>query len=309
MISERARLLVEGLVSRLKPASAAKAGGIAFPPTPSPGIPQLAPVLRALTRRWRQYGEAVIDWTVSPHDDMLAGESKMDRYRGVGVSGLEVISEAMLLGRRTEFARVFDLPCGGGRLTRHLVKFFPEATVFVSDLEKQKQAFVESQFGAVGVDVPADFSMPSAQHYDLIFVGSLATHFGEAMFARMVGYAIGALAPQGILIVSTHGRYASATTRARPEEGRAVRQAIDGPFMRSGFGYVEFEHDRERYGMSYGASFSSPAWIMRLLEQYADIAILGFRERGWASYQDVFMVQKAGARPRRARPANSGTDP
>src|SRR5438105_4377198 len=106
-------------------------------------------VMESVLARCRDYRSANIDLTLSPDDDMYAraDPNAMERYLSVGVSAIELISEAMLLARRAEFARVLDLPCGCGRVTRHLVQFFRDSQIFVSDIERNKQAFVTSQFG------------------------------------------------------------------------------------------------------------------------------------------------------------------
>jgi len=273
--------------------AAASSGVALFTGSPPPTTPQ-ADVIRRIARRWRDYSAATIDMTMSPHDDMMHGDSA--QYQQVGVSALDVISEAMLLARRTRFPRILDLPCGGGRVTRHLLAFFPDAEIFVSDTEKPKQDFVVSQFKVRGIDCAQDFGTAPSAIYDLIFVGSLFTHFDASAFDRALEYFINALAPEGLLVMSTHGRHVAARARSK---GSKIANAIDGSFVPNGFGYVEFKEDTARYGMSYGVSFSSPAWIMQRLERRPNIAILSFKERAWAGYQDVVIVQKLGARPQR----------
>ena len=235
----------------------------------APRGPQQPELLEAILQRWKHYAAQKIDETVSPHDDMLYSAALMAPYLQIGISALEVIAEAMLLAKRTHFARVLDLPCGGGRVTRHLVKFFYDAEIFVSDIEKPKQDFVVSQFGARGIDIPQDFSVASPRHYDLIFVGSLVTHFNAAMFIRTMNYCVDALSPEGLLVLSTHGRFVAAKARPQGQDGisAAIRNAIDAGFLQDGFGYVEMEHDRKRYGTSYGASFSTPSWVMQQMQQ------------------------------------------
>ena len=125
---------------------------------------------------------------VSPVDDMLTSKlvepQATEHYMSVGITALDIISEAMVQSRRTEFRRILDLPCGGGRVTRHLKAFFPDSRITVSELDKAKQDFVTSHFRVRSLDVPADFSGEPAQQFDLIFVGSLLTHFNEAMFRK-----------------------------------------------------------------------------------------------------------------------------
>src|SRR5262249_43255454 len=155
-----------------------------------------------------------IDLTISPHDDMfVAGE--LASYLFVGTSALEVISEAMLLARKTHFADVLDVPCGYGRVTRHLVKFFPESQIFVSEIDRAKQGFCASTFGAQGIDLPPDFTGEPSRCFDLIFVGSLLTHLNEARSVNLLRYLLKALSEGGLLIVTTHGRHATAVPASR----------------------------------------------------------------------------------------------
>ena len=52
--------------------------------------------IEKLSARWARYLTANIDKTIAPNDDMfVAGE--LDHYLFVGVSALQVVSEAMLL--------------------------------------------------------------------------------------------------------------------------------------------------------------------------------------------------------------------
>ncbi|MBV9065366.1 MAG: hypothetical protein JO004_06315 [Methylobacteriaceae bacterium] len=105
--------------------------GVAFwASTFRPTWGQTVEVLDAIKSRWSQYDRSNFDRTISPVDDMLEGDEARDYYFAVGRSALDVISEAMMLSGRTRFERVLDLPCGGGRVTRHLVKFLPDAEVF-----------------------------------------------------------------------------------------------------------------------------------------------------------------------------------
>ena len=48
---------------------------------------------------------------------------------GVGASAAEAIIAALAAGRLAEVKRVLDLPCGHGRVLRHLVNMFPDAAV------------------------------------------------------------------------------------------------------------------------------------------------------------------------------------
>src|SRR5262249_53903643 len=133
--------------------------------------------------RWAQYRAESVDLTISDRDDMFVA-GQLDHYLWAGTSALEVISEAMLLGRKTRFHSLLDIPCGYGRVTRHLVKFFSDSEIFVSEIDKAKQAFCASTFGGREIDLPTDFSGEPTRHFDLIFVGSLLTHLDATSVNR-----------------------------------------------------------------------------------------------------------------------------
>ena len=72
--------------------------------------------------RWAQYRAESVDLTLSERDGMLVA-GQLDHYLWAGTSALEIISEAMLLARKTPFH-----------------KFFPDSEIFVSKIDKAKQA-------------------------------------------------------------------------------------------------------------------------------------------------------------------------
>ena len=98
------------------------------PPRARPDEQPLLEVTQALSARWTQYRAESVDLTISDRDDMFVA-GQLDHYLWAGRLALELISEAMLLSRKTAFRSLLDMPCGYGRVTRHLVKFFPDSHV------------------------------------------------------------------------------------------------------------------------------------------------------------------------------------
>ena len=252
-------------------------GGGTYTPVCTPRIRPYPANLQSLSDRWAKYAAESIDLTISPNDDMFV-EGQLEYYLSVGASALEVISEAMLLSGKTEFARILDLPCGGGRVTRYLAKFFPDSVIFVSDIDKAKQAFCASQFGVQAADIPADFAGDPPHSFDVIFVGSLLTHFNRQRATDTLRYLIRALSEGGLLIFTAHGRFA---TMVAEKAGDLAPNTLVGY---QGFGY--------QGDASYGASFMAPSWILSILQTFADARVLGHMEKGWVQFQDVFIEQK-----------------
>jgi SAM-dependent methyltransferase len=73
-----------------------------------------------------------VDETISPRDNMFQAHRR-DHYFAVGRGAVAIIALAMIKAGIDKFANVLDLPCGSGRVLRHLVRFLPEASVVASD--------------------------------------------------------------------------------------------------------------------------------------------------------------------------------
>ena len=254
---------------------------------------------------------------IDPCEDMIVeGPDGLVHYREVGLRALELLTDAMVLTGRPRPDRILDLPCGGGRVTRHLVRFFPEAEVFVSDVDSRKVEVVTRQFGVQAVPASPDFTAPLAGSFDLIFVGSLVTHFDEALYIRTLDVLLDALSPGGVLVLTTTGRSWAAEAQAREiaaglsaeawwssafrwvsggrHRASSLRAAIERGYARRGFGYSEVRSWTQLYGRSYGSSFASPAWLMRQVERRQDTRVLAFKERGYDHLLDALLLQRLG---------------
>lgn len=250
------------------------------PPHPRPRDEQpWLPVVQALLARWERYHAATVDLTISEHDDMFEN-GNLRPYLSAGTSALEIISEAMLLARKTHFGNLLDMPCGYGRVTRHLVKFFPDSAIFVSEVDKAKQRFCASKFAAEQIDLPADFSGEPVRHFDLIFVGSLLTHLNENLSNDMLHYLVRALSEGGLLVFTTCGRHGTVVSAG---QGYVEPNALHR-FARKGFVYEG--------APTYGSSRMAPSWVLRTLESMPDARVLGHKEQGWGTLQDVFVIEK-----------------
>ena len=246
--------------------------------------------LMSLQRRYSTYLASEPCRDVSEHDDMLAA-GNLEHYLSVGRSAIDILARAMVCAQRDRFASVLDLPCGGGRVTRHLRAFLPDARLFVGDLDKQKEAFVVAKFAATPIDPQADFSVAYSNRFDLIFVGSLVTHLGVNQYMRAIRWFIDALAPDGLLVFTTHGRrtfHLFTRTFHSAEWQEGLRSYLD-----TGFGYQPYDPAMAMDGpSSYGTSLSAPSWVARFVETDPGVRILGLGEGAWANNQDVVVLQK-----------------
>ncbi|MCJ2140505.1 class I SAM-dependent methyltransferase [Methylobacterium sp. E-066] len=275
-------------------------------------------ILGRIAERWQMYSSVPIDLTITEHDDMRhQSDLNLEEYLNVGLSAVKIITEAMMLAGRCEFDSVLDLPCGGGRVTRHLRTFFPESTLFVADIDENKEQFAVRQFGAEKFSFHRNYIGNPGRKFDLLFSGSLLTHFDLPMFDRALQYFVEALNHGGLAILTLHGRNCARHAMAQHAEAkslfstrrRAIRIknllfrfkysanldpdiALNKHFMRRGFGYFACPLWTAMYGQSYGGSFTAPSWAINRIESRADCRILGYKEMSFANYQDVVIIQK-----------------
>jgi hypothetical protein len=85
--------------------------------------------LSAVSERFADYLTTTISTEISEQDDMYA-MGDLEHYLEVGHSAIEVIARSMILASKVDIQTILDLPCGGGRVTRHLSAFFPHAKLF-----------------------------------------------------------------------------------------------------------------------------------------------------------------------------------
>lgn len=246
-------------------------------------------ILDDVIGRWRRYEAATVSRQIAEHDAMFKGDT-IERYLMVGRSAIEMIALAMIAARKADIASVLDLPCGAGRVTRHLRAFFPEADLFVSDIDKRGERFAAETFGARAIEASPDFSKPLGRQFDLIFCGSLLTHLPERRFVEAIDWFTAALAPNALLVLTLHGRRADHLQRTvyrhiEPAKWQRLREAAHS----GGFGFVETELLN---GAVYGYTLTAPSWIMRIAERRPLLRIVAYQEAAWLDHQDAIILQR-----------------
>jgi SAM-dependent methyltransferase len=241
-----------------------------------------------VARRWRQYEATAVSQEIAQCDAMFDG-SNVDHYLNVGRSAIEIIALSMIRSGKSHIASVFDMPCGAGRVTRHLRAFFPEADIFVSDLDKQSERFASETFAAHAIDTSPDFSAALGRTFDLIFCGSLLTHFPKRLFLQTLEWLCHTMGPDGLLVLTLHGRRADyvETNLNRFVKPRLWQRAARAA-RRRGFGYIETV---QLGGMSHGVSLTMPSWIAGIVERHPSLRIVSYSEAAWDDHQDALVLQ------------------
>jgi len=227
--------------------------------------------------------------TIAPGDTMFV-PGQDEQYFAVGKSAVSCIDTAVRAAGKTsaDIKSVLDFPCGHGRVLRHLIGTYTNAKFTASDLDKDGVDFCQSAFGVRGVYShvdPTQIPLPENE-YDLIWVGSLLTHFDAHRWAPFFRFFASRLKVGGVLAFSTHGR-----TTVAWMENKVYDYALPpdvmadclGQYKSKGFGYVQYVGSP----LDYGVSLSTPSWVTGQLAQVPELRLVHYVEGGWVQHHDV----------------------
>ena len=221
---------------------------------------------------------------ISPKDTMC-DPGREQEYFSVGSSALQICRQ-ILNGRLPQ--RILDFPCGYGRVTRWFRNEWPDAEIFGVEIDSAALDFVEETFHAKKVQADHRLNMTIPDENDLIFSGSLLTHLDEWQWGIFLEMCADALAPEGTLIFTTHGRTAALMAKDRhPLYGSLIdTRELYERYQETGFAFLPYAKEYPTFGLT----LSSPAWIMSRLQKIRSVKIVAFEEGGWG--QDVVAVRR-----------------
>lgn len=218
--------------------------------------------------------------SIHPNDTMNPyGEGQ---YLAVGLSALRAI-DAGVRAAGLAPSSILDMPSGYGRVTRFLKARYPNAKLAACDLEREGVDFCASYLGAAAFYSDSDLRKVNlGRRFDLIWVGSLLTHFDERHIDDALDFFSRHLSPSGLLVFSAHGRGAVERIEAGDTYGADVDELLRG-YHSSGFGYSAYP------GQRYGVSLSSPEWVRGKMNDWREV---WFSEKAWANHHDVYAFMR-----------------
>ncbi len=228
-----------------------------------------------------------VEETISPRDAMYA-PGKEAHYFSCGRSALRNIHAGLFIANAPSPAKILDLACGHGRVLRMLRAYFPDAEITACDLDRDAVDFCGQTFAANKAYSDADFeNIQLSGAFDLIWSGSLLTHIDQASWQKFFDFCEAQLAPGGLLVFTTHGRYIDRMMTDYNllyglEPGAA--QQLQSAFRTAGFGYRNYPGEG-----GYGVSLAKPSWVTSFLEEHSNMQICLANEMGWDHHQDVFV--------------------
>jgi len=213
-------------------------------------------------------------------------ERALFTYFRSGLSIAETLVQ-VLRGRFGDLGRIerlMDFACGYGRVTRFLLRHFPDdpapaERVWVSDVYADAVRFQEERFGVHGIVstiVPEDFSCE--ERFDAILVTSLFTHLPEERFVGWLRRLLGLLRPGGILVWSVHDEAVRDPGLAMPE---------------TGFLFQELSESNTLETSDYGSTWVTEEFVRSALERAAEGPVSLWRApRGLCNFQDLYVAAR-----------------
>jgi SAM-dependent methyltransferase len=232
---------------------------------------------------------------VADGEDMLTGGEDLRNYFEVGESALIQIKAGLAAAGVSAPERILDLPCGYGRVLRHLRAAWPRAAITAMDINAEAVEFCARAFGALPVVSRQPlWEVNAGDGHDLLWCGSLLTHFDEPDWAPTLSYFRDRLAPGGLVIFTTHGELSIdllAGKKIGPWAGdygmgdKAAEMADAA--RRTGFAFGHYGETNDPFGLSV----SGPEWVRSTVAAVAGLAFVSFSRQGWFGHQDVWTYQ------------------
>ena len=209
-------------------------------------------------------------------------------YFYAGESGLNCILSALILSRLSAATSVLDLPCGHGRVSRHLRAAFPQADLAFCDIDPTGVDFCAVNFKGRAIrSVPELSDVDLGGCFDVIWVGSLFTHVDKVRTDRWLRFLSQHLNSDGILLATFHGSWAREVhLRHYPMIGEREWANIEQDCARVGFGYAPYPDQ------DYGISLSRADAIIDMCCSIPGTKLLAYTERGWAEHHDVVAIAR-----------------
>lgn len=204
------------------------------------------------------------DWTgvnavISPDDDIFrffaqhpSSRNPLRDYLADGWRTLSELQRVLDAAGKSLYrcASFLEFASGHGRFTRHLAQVLPPQAVTVSDVVPGSVIFASHHFGVRGfesVSDPAQLHIPG--QYEVVFALSLFSHLPDATWQAWLARLYTAVAPGGVLVITTHGEKCAQLAQVQMDE--------------AGYAFFASSESQAIAGAEYGTTYTSPAYVQR----------------------------------------------
>lgn len=235
---------------------------------------------------------AVMDKTVMRdihQDDGMARNT--DHYFKCGREAVWRCATLLMVFGADAPKSILDFACGHGRVARYFRAAFPDARLYVSDINSSGVEFCVSSFDAIEIPPSQSFSdIVIEEPVSLIWSGSLLTHLGEDRAEDLLDFFHRALVPGGLAVFTSHGN----RTASFYEEGnwpyvldRDQMKSLSDSFHRKEYGFVA-----QTKNGKYGISITPLQWFQDYTYRNKGFRIVGLIDAGWDNHQDVIALMR-----------------
>jgi SAM-dependent methyltransferase len=241
----------------------------------------------------QQLGQLVLEVShdVSPNDEMFAFDGTWTSYLSVAASALSCIRRGMKLAGKEHVHAIFDLACGHGRVLRVLRVAFPGARITACDINADGVEFCARTFGANPVlSHEAARLVEVRGPFDLVWCGSLFSHFDAPRWDSFLGLIESVTEPGGLFVMTVHGRRLADTLRSGATDPKLSKLGIVRMlrgYDRGGFGYADYPSEP-----GWGDSIVTPDWVRETIAQRPGLRLLDYEESGWVEALDVVTCER-----------------
>ena len=237
---------------------------------------------------------------IHPNDDMYSGS--LDHYEACGkqfASYAELVKNDFVKNPQ----RILELPCGYGRVTRHLVNIFEPSKITSADIMPASVDFTSETFSVNGYKVTEptnEFRGIPEKSFDIAMMGSLITHFSEENTTIILKNFLSKITNDGVAIITTHGHraYERMINNDWFEITKNGYDSLKKSFESDNFGFANYSSDHsfekktvEEVGDVYGVSLIPHAWMDKTMRAMG-YSITAHYPAGWDDHQDVYFISR-----------------
>jgi SAM-dependent methyltransferase len=219
----------------------------------------------------------------------------VERYRDRAMNVIRLIERSLESGGRSfdDIRSWLDFGCGYGRVIRFLVQRTDPECVHASDVIEEAVAFCASEFGVKPLHSRAALADLALGRFDFVYAISVLTHLDEENGLVMLQLLRDSLEPDGIVLFTTHGRWALDNIETYGATYGPIKQDVARRVREEGVAFVPYHHYP---GDSYGMTWHSADYVQGQMKRlHGDEMTLLFHEpHGLDGHQDVFAYQRAG---------------
>jgi SAM-dependent methyltransferase len=248
-----------------------------------------------------------VSTAVSPDENMLF-QGTLRLYFETGEDAFEQIRTGLAAAGVAEPRRILDLPSGYGRVLRYMRAAWPNAEIVAMEVRAGAPEFCAAAFGARPVRSanPLWTVDGVGDDFDLVWSGSLLTHFDSDAWIPTLRYFRDRLRPGGATIFTTHGERSIGLLARDPAAVQVVSAACRGwtgdygvgdaaaamleSARETGFAFESYRWDDSA---KWGVSVSAAGWVRAIVEAAGGLEYVHHVPQGWSEHQDVWTFTRS----------------